>query len=742
MASDPNTGAVDDANSLSASQDVAQEEKDDEQSYPPMVPRILMVASLGLSLLIAALDATMVATIVPTLADDFHSVKDVGCLLVTGATQPTFGKLYATFSSKAVFLISLLLLEGGSLICALARTSGSFIAGRAIAGLGSAGCISGALIITAAVVPLQQRPMFTGILGSLEGVAVVLGPIIGGAIASHIGWRWCFWINLPIGGVLFIVLLFLFKPPKVPGQSTPLKGRIMQIDFIGGTGLVGSITCLLLALEWGSTMYDWSDARLIGLLVVFGVSFVSVALHQHWLKEKATFPTRLLKNRSFTSCLWYGFTLSSAQMVVLYYLPVWFQAIQGVSARESGVRLLPMVLALILSGVFAGIGASLVGYIPPFMIAGTVLASAGAGMLFTIHPNIENAKWIGYQVLFGLGSGAGVQQSIVGVQVALDPADVPYGTSAIILVNTVGGSIFISVAQNIFITRIERLTQLIPTVDRATLLNRLGFLRESLTAEQLTIALREYNSGIENVFLLARVFYHIWWPKKRYFESKPGSIFRPVVTPSRVALLETDYNLHKSNSTYFSDLDVARTDLLAAIRSEAIRGGLYKEYKNGVMVLLAGTSCTFKKEIKPGVAFDMHSRILTWDRKWIYVVTHFAERQKGAESFSYQPWRKDEKGSPSSRSPVVYATAISKCVVKAGRLTVPPEKFFRAAGVLAPESPDESGADKKTEGGSGSEGAEKWTWDRVEEERVRALSMADGFANGLDAAHEEFHALG
>ncbi|KAL0935881.1 capsule polysaccharide biosynthesis protein [Colletotrichum truncatum] len=242
----------------------------------------------------------------------------------------------------------------------------------------------------------------------------------------------------------------------------------------------------------------------------------------------------------------------------------------------------------------------------------------------------------------------------------------------------------------------------------------------------------------------ARVFYNIWWPKKRYFDKKPGSIFRPVVTPSRVAFLETDYNLHKSNSTYFSDLDVARTDLLAAIRSEAIRGGLYKEYKNGVMVLLAGTSCTFKKEIKPGVAFDMYSRILTWDRKWIYVVTHFVERRKGGALLTYQPWKTPADGKAPSRAPVVYATAISKCVVKAGRLTVPPEKFFRAAGVLPSETSGveaEDGAHPNAESGNGAAGADEWTWARVEEERVQALEIADGFANGLDTAHEKFNAL-
>ncbi|GJC80532.1 putative thioesterase atnL [Colletotrichum liriopes] len=205
-----------------------------------------------------------------------------------------------------------------------------------------------------------------------------------------------------------------------------------------------------------------------------------------------------------------------------------------------------------------------------------------------------------------------------------------------------------------------------------------------------------------------------------------------------------DYNLHKSNSTYFSDLDVARTDLLAALRAEAIYGGLYKEYKNGVMVLLAGTSCIFKKEIKPGAAFDMHSRILTWDKKWLYVVTHFVEKRKGAELYTYQPWKKPGEGKAAPESSVVFATAISKCVVKAGRLTVPPEKFLQAAGVLmANEDGEEtSGAKKGVVDESGLADEEEWTWARVEEERLRALSMADGFANGLDAAHDEFYALG
>ncbi|TDZ20818.1 Efflux pump apf11 [Colletotrichum orbiculare MAFF 240422] len=649
---------------------IPSETSEKEQQFPDLIPRVLMVTALGLGLLMAALDATMVATIVPTLTDEFQSVKDVGWygsvfLLVAGSTQPTFGKLYTVFDSKAVFLISLVLLAGGSLTCALSRNSGSFIAGRALSGLGSAGCISGALIITAAIVPLRQRPLFTSILGSLEGVAVALGPIVGGSIASRIGWRWCFYISLPVCGALFLVLAFLFHPPKSGGPTMHMGAKIKQLDFIGGVGLVGSITCLLLALEWGSTRYAWKDAKMVGLLVAFGVSFVAVAAYQHWLGEKATFPTRLLKNRSFTACLWYGFSISSAQMVVLYYLPIWFQAVQGVSSRESGVHLLPVVLSLIASGVLGGIGASILGQMAPFMVAATVLADKVSMLLETARPSLLKAlkdaiRWVSTnKAETGLGAVA----------------------AALLLLN----------------------------------LKRFPFVWH------------------------ARVFYNIFWPKRNYFERKPGSVFKPVVTPSRVALLETDYNLHKSNSTYFSDLDVARTDLLAALRAQAIGGGLYKEYKNGVMVLLAGTSCTFKKEIKPGVAFDMHSRILAWDRKWLYVVTYFVERTKDSErKTTYQPWTKPEDGKPPAESSVVYATAISKCVVKAGRLTVPPAKFLSAAGVLNGEDADDAEDAEASEAGQGQDG---WTWARVEAERQRNLAIASGFANALDAAHEEFSAL-
>jgi MFS family permease len=158
----------------------------------------------------------------------------------------------------------------------------------------------------------------------LEGVGIIIGPIIGGAIASNIGWRWCFWINLPVGAVLSVVILFLLRTPAKSGQGSPKPWtrRVLQADIEGGLTIAGSLTCLLLALQWGGTAYPWSDGRIIALFVVFGVSLICVGFYERRKGEGATFPTRLFKNRTLMMCVLAGFCLAGSQFVVLYYVSV------------------------------------------------------------------------------------------------------------------------------------------------------------------------------------------------------------------------------------------------------------------------------------------------------------------------------------------------------------------------------------------------------------------------------------
>lgn len=203
----------------------------------------------------------------PQITDDFHSVTDIGWygsayLLTTCAFQLLFGKLYAFFDIKAVFMASVVLFEAGSALCGAAPTSVAFIVGRALAGVGGAGITSGTIVIMVHSIPLHRRPKYQGAFGAVFGIASVVGPLLGGAFTSKVTWRWCFYINLPLGGVALLVLGFVLKPPAQDDiKSMKLADKLKQLDFVGTSVFVPGTVCLLLALQWGGVEYDVSAAH-------------------------------------------------------------------------------------------------------------------------------------------------------------------------------------------------------------------------------------------------------------------------------------------------------------------------------------------------------------------------------------------------------------------------------------------------------------------------------------------------
>ena len=228
------------------------------------------------------------------ITDDFKALQDVGWygsayLLTTCAFQLLFGKFYTFFSIKWVFLVALFIFEVGSLLCGVAPNSTALIVGRAIAGLGSAGLFSGALLIVAYTVPLRQRPIYTGFIGAMYGIASVAGPLMGGAFTDHVTWRWCFYINLPLGGFTAgIIVLFFKSPARQKSAAVGFWNRFEQFDPVGTIVFVPAIVCLLLALQWGGTKYPWSDGRIIALFVLFGVLLIIFIGVQFWKGENAT----------------------------------------------------------------------------------------------------------------------------------------------------------------------------------------------------------------------------------------------------------------------------------------------------------------------------------------------------------------------------------------------------------------------------------------------------------------------
>ncbi len=259
----------------------------------------LILSSLMLSVFCQALDDTIIATAIPRITDDFKRLDDVGWygsayLLTNASFQLFYGKLYQILPLRLVFLGALLLFEIGSLIAGVALTSAVLIAGRAIAGTGAAGITSGALNIIAHVTPIRRRPLFVSLIGAIYGVASAIGPILGGALAEKATWRWNFYINLPLGAVAAVLLLAVLRrlPPSAQGHRLPLRTVIARLDPIGTFTLIPSVASLLIALQWGGTVYPWSDGRIIALFTVFAILSVILSLRRS---------CRMIKIRPFLS---------------------------------------------------------------------------------------------------------------------------------------------------------------------------------------------------------------------------------------------------------------------------------------------------------------------------------------------------------------------------------------------------------------------------------------------------------
>jgi MFS family permease len=454
------------------------------------------------------------------MTDDFHSLDDIAWygssyLLTSCAFQLIFGRFYTFNSPKWVFLSAIALFEIGSAICGAAPNSVSFIIGRAVAGLGSCGIFSGTIILITDSVPLPKRPMMTGFLGSIFGVSSVVAPLMGGAFTDHVSWRWCFYINLPVGAVTVIIILFLLKasPPPHPSTASTVRERVEQLDPLGTFVFLPGIVCLILALQWGGVTYAWGDGRIIALLVLCVVLLLTFAVIQTWKQETASVPPRIIKVRSVAAGVIYALCIGGSMMLFIYYLPLWFQAIKGASAVRSGIMNLPVVISLVLASIMAGIGVSHLGYSVPFMYACVVIMSVGAGLLTTFTVSTGHEKWIGYQVLFGFGLGLGMQQASVVAQTVLERKDVPTGASLIMLSQSLGGAISLPIGQTIFTNTLVTHLRGVVVPDQngddfAHLVVSVGAteLRQVVNTEDLAAVLTVYNKAVTNTFIVGLAF--------------------------------------------------------------------------------------------------------------------------------------------------------------------------------------------------------------------------------------------
>ena len=425
-------------------------------------------------------------------------------MLTSSSFQLLMGRIYTFYDPKWVFLCAIGIFEVGSAICGAAPNSIVFIVGRAVAGTGSAGIFSGGAVVMMNLVPLHKRPILQGLAGAVFGVASVTGPLLGGVFTTKVSWRWCFYINLPIGGAAVLVLMFILHAPKAKKPGTSWRQQIVQLDPIGTVFFVSGIVCLLLALQWGGSTYTWGNGRIIALLVLFVVCISVFIGVQMWKKETATVPPRIVVQRSIAAAMWSQFCVGAAMMTIVYYIPVWFQAIKDVSALKSGIDTIPLILSLVVASITTGFLVSKIGYYTPFMIANGVVMSIGAGLLTTWTPDTLHPKWIGYQVLFGFGLGIGIQQASTAVQAVLPRKDAPIGIALVMFCQQLGGAVFVSVGQSVFTNDLVKGLKKVAGISPAVVINTGATdLRHVVDPSSLDGVLSAYNGALTTTFTVA-----------------------------------------------------------------------------------------------------------------------------------------------------------------------------------------------------------------------------------------------
>ena len=306
-----------------------------------------------------------------------------------------------------------------------------------------------------------------------------------------------------------MVISVFFYEPRRSKLALSHWQRLLGLDPIGQFVFVPAIVSLFLVLQWGGTVYAWSDCQIIGLIVLSGVLIIAFCLVQYWAGDNATIPLHILGQRSIWAASFFAFNTGAAYILSVYFLPIWFQAVKGTSAISSGVYTIPLLISISMTTVAAGSLVSSLGYYVPFMIGGSVLGTIGYGLLYIVTPETLYTTMVGLQIVAGVGIGLGLQQPLMAVQTVLTLDDIPTGTATIMFFQTLGAALAVSVGQAVFQNRLlDDLIELVPSINATAILEDGAIsLQQSshIPPAFLQQAIQVYSNALAQTFLVSAI---------------------------------------------------------------------------------------------------------------------------------------------------------------------------------------------------------------------------------------------
>ncbi|KAK7025058.1 MFS general substrate transporter [Favolaschia claudopus] len=426
----------------------------------------VVMTGLAITIFLASLDATIVTTALPTITAELHGTASdyswtgVSYMLCSGAFIPLWGKLSDVVGRKVVLYPCIALFLLGSGLCGAATSMPFLIGCRAIQGVGGGGVIVMVQVVLSDIVSLRDRGKYSSAIGGCWGIASVLGPLLGGIVTERASWRWCFWLNLPTGGVAAIILLFVNVNPV---RKMTLSEFLEKFDFWGLFLLMAGTGTLLAGFSIAADS-GWSDPATIALIVVGPVMLAAAAVVESKTTRMAIIPPRLLKTRTTLALFGLDFFHGIAFMCTSFYLPVLFQGVNGDSALISGVKMFPNALGGSFTTIIVGPIITLTKVTRPYIWTGTVLMTIGAGLLILLNESSNLGMEMGFTLIQGLGTGLLFQPPLISLQAAMPLKDMAACTGAFYLIRTLGTTMGVSLGGVAFQSQLASRLRAIPAL--------------------------------------------------------------------------------------------------------------------------------------------------------------------------------------------------------------------------------------------------------------------------------------